>query len=259
MGASLAIQLALASIGTKFFPALIQEHGLGLVFLVMGLTELATVILLFNSFSYFSANIGKRGEADGAIPALPSSARALCAASLVALFLFQFSRFMVVGYGFQIGDFFGLRRPFIGSVIGASYWLAGLGALVATVLPRRLGRLPPLLFAGVGTLTSVFVLVVWGRSPAVFAITTGAAALLTFVALPYHYGVCFAIDESRALGVWTGFISKFGLALGPASGAFLLSQQALPTVLEISAILVFTATLIACWPARRIDSHLEEV
>lgn len=252
MGASLAIQLALASVGAQFFPALIHAHGLGVVFLVMALTELATAGLVLHAWTYFATRAGAcTGRAPGA-PAL--SARMLCIASMAALFLFQFSRFMVVGYGFQIGDFFAHPRPFVGAVIGASNWLAGAGALIATALPRRMGRMWPLILAGVGTLFSALVLIYCGTVPAAFALATGAAALLTFIALPYHYGVCFAIDETGALGVWTGFVSKFGLALGPASGAFLLSRNTLPGVLAISAALVFAATLLACWPARRIDS-----
>lgn len=253
MGASLAIQLALASVAAQFFPDIIRTHGLGVVFLVMCAVELATAALLLHGLAQFSALIATSRRRRTHTPRLPARARLYCGASMLALFLFQCSRFMVVGYGFQIGDFFALPRPYVGSVLGVGNWLAGAGAVIATVLPRRLGRRWPLLLSGAGTLLAAWTLSVLGSEAPVFAITTCAAALLTFITLPYLYGVCFAIDERGALGIWTGFISKLGLALGPASGAFLMAQLSLPVVLRISALLVFGATLLACWPARRID------
>jgi MFS family permease len=253
MGASLAIQLALASLGALFFPSVIRQHGLGIVFLVMTIVELATAALVLYTLADFSS-VGQAGDgAPRPASALPARVRVLCCASMFALFLFQFSRFMVVGYGFQIGDFFALPRPFVGSAIAVSNWLAGAGAVIATALPRRMGRTWPLLLAGTGNLLGAFALISFGTDPWVFAVATGVSALLTFIALPYLYGVCFAIDRGGAWGTWTGFVSKLGLALGPASGALLMAHHSLPAVLRISVLLVFAAILLACWPARRID------
>lgn len=253
MGASLAIQLALASVGAQFFPAIIRDVGLGVVFIVMSGVELATLGLVLISLAHFPRATAPPDGARAAPSGLGPQARVLCAASMLALFLFQFSRFMVVGYGFQIGDYFALQRPFVGAAIGVSNWLAGAGALIATALPRRLGRRWPLLCAAVGNLIAAWAIIRHGATPMVFAGATGASALLTFIALPYHYGVCFAIDARGVLGTWTGFISKLGLALGPACGAFLLARHSLPAVLWMSASLVCAATLLACWPALRID------
>lgn len=264
MGAALAIQLLLASLSARLFPAVVLEHGLAPVFLVMAVTELATAALVLRSLRHLPAAAGRSAHAArpaGSLDAppapggsLPPQARLLCVASMAALFLFQFSRFMVVGYGFHAGQYFALERPYVGAVISASNWLAGAGAVLATMLPARAGRTWPLLLAGLGNLLSACTLIGFGTDPAVFAIATCASALLTFVALPYHYGVCFAIDPRGAWGIWTGFVSKLGLALGPAAGAVLLTQHSLPTLLGISAVLVCAATLLACWPARCIDA-----
>lgn len=253
VGASLAVQLVLASAGAQLLPAVIRRHGTGVVFIVMCAVELLTLALVLRAFRFSAAPAPQRDAAPAARPPMPTQARLLRGASMFALFLFQFSRFMVVGYGFQIGDFFALSSAFVGLAIGAGNWLSGAGAVIATLLPRSLGRRRPLLLAGAGNLLAAIALIRFGAHPAVFALATGASALLTFVALPYHYGVCFAIDEDGALGTWTGFISKLGLALGPAAGAWLMGRHSLPGVLWISALLVFAATLLACWPARRTD------
>ncbi|GGC66353.1 MFS transporter [Undibacterium terreum] len=253
MGASLAIQLALASGGAQFLPRIIQADGLAIVFIIMSGFELLALALLMLKAEYFSSIRVMRHPVENEKSDLSTDAKLLFGLALFSLFLFQASRFMVVGFGFQIGDLFSFKRPFVGSVIGFGNWLSGAGALIATLLPRKTGRALPLIVAGIGNFSASIALVTLGHDPMIFALATCASALFTFVALPYHYGVCFAIDKTGALGIWTAFISKMGLSVGPAMGGFLISKYSLTAVLWLSAILVFTATTLACWPGRVAD------
>ena len=241
MGVGLAFQLAAASLASVYLPAVVLAHGLWPVFCIMALLELLGLALLAATHGMMNGQPAPSAPLRTLAPRIGVPG----AAALAALLLFQGGRFMVVGYGFQVGRLFGYDQADTGAVIALASWMAGGGALAAALMPARWGRIKPPLAAGLANLAASVALICWGAHPFAFALASCAMALFTFIALPYQYGVCFALDKGGRLGMWTGFASKAGLATGPACGAFLMSRFGLPILLALSAGLVFIATVTA--------------
>lgn len=254
MGVGLAFQLAAASLASLYLPKFVMEHGLWPVFCMMALLESIALALLL-SYRELMEHQGTAISALASTQAPRLSGAGVTA--LAALLLFQGARFMIVGYGFQIGHLFGYDKSSAGAIIGLASWMAGGGALAAAVMPARWGRIMPMLLASLANLAASVALIRWGAQPHVFALAMCAMALFTFIALPYQYGICFALDEDRRLGMWTGFASKTGLAAGPAFGAFFMLKFGLFPLLALSAGLVFLATLAAIGAALTVREAVE--
>ena len=111
-----------------------------------------------------------------------------------------------------------------------------LGALLASWLDVRYGRLKPLLWSTVGTAVALLTL----SGSATLAVFTAMAGLFNFswnVAGPYQFGALAEIDSSRRTVALAGVLVYAGLAVGPALAAAIISEQSVQNVIWMGIVL----------------------
>jgi predicted MFS family arabinose efflux permease len=249
-GLTVALQLVESGLSVIVGPALLNRFGsMGIYIPMAGLEAIAVPLFAFSSFVASNSTTLK---AKIAAP-VPWSKSPLAWAALVGIFLFQGSRFMTVAFGFEVGELFKLPQPFVGATLGLSTWLGAFGALGAVWLGKKVGRTGPLLLYGLCSLAGTSALLMWGSSKPAFAMVNALAVVVTFLALPYTFSICAEIDRSGRLTLWTGFVSKLGLAAGPLAGGWAYGHWGLVTLLIVSAIGGVAAIASSSFPAHRLD------
>ncbi len=165
------------------------------------------------------------------------------------IFLFQAANLGLGAFLIGIGIDQGQTRLFAGSVVGIGLAAGVPGAIAMMMLSRTLGWrpiVPALVIAGLAKL-----LVIFGTTPAGFALAVAAVYLTMAVALPYVLASCAKDDAAGRATVLGGFASKLGLACGPAVAGILYTMGS--TVL-VSASVATVMLAAACFALSfRID------
>jgi predicted MFS family arabinose efflux permease len=137
----------------------------------------------------------------------------------------------------------------VGKALALSAIGGFLGALLASWLDVRYGRLKPLLCSTLGTVVALLTLDGNGTLTAFVAMT----ALFNFswnFANPYQFGALAEIDSSRRTVALAGVLVYAGLAVGPALAAAIISEQSVHNVCWMGivfsglSLLLFGAILI---------------
>ncbi len=178
----------------------------------------------------------EQGKFSQAILAGPT----LCALTGCLLFFLNVGCFWTYIEPIGAGSGFDPARIGTGLAIGVA---AGIpGALLASVVGIRVGRLAPLVLAGLMTVLSVFLL----RGTPGFGQYVAAVALYNFAwnnALVYQFSVVNAVDRTgRSVAVAPAFYSA-GSAVGPGIAAFFVDANSYDVVLALVAGSVALSTI----------------
>jgi beta-alanine--pyruvate transaminase len=254
VGATLVIQLAQSALALMVLPPLIGRWGMAATYFPMAVVALVGLALLpFESKTLNEMGVSSSPRLNGDQSRSGTRMHLLVGLAAAGLFVFQGSRFMTASYGFAIGDYFHLDRPFVASALGLSTFLGILGSLIAFVVGSRLGQTWPIIAGSVIMAAMNAAFVTWGGNRLVFILTSDVSCIAAFALLPYFLTVCVAIDASGRLAVWTSFISTAGLAAGPVAGGWLLSNFGMLPLLIIASTFVALSGIASAFPALAID------
>jgi len=130
----------------------------------------------------------------------------------------------VWAYQERIGVGLGMDPKSVSRWLGISMLTWGvIGSMLASWLGMRLGRLwPQVLSLGVSVFAAL--LLVFGTSPALFALACGLIALSWFYGLPYQMGLLAHYDPLGRLNLIGCTMTTSGAALGPALAAILVAS-----------------------------------
>jgi predicted MFS family arabinose efflux permease len=124
----------------------------------------------------------------------------------------------------RIGVGLGMDPKSVSRWLGISMLTWGvIGSMLASWLGMRLGRLwPQVLSLGVSVFAAL--LLVFGTTPAAFALACGLIALSWFYGLPYQMGLLAHYDPLGRLNLIGCTMTTSGAALGPALAAILVAS-----------------------------------
>jgi predicted MFS family arabinose efflux permease len=130
----------------------------------------------------------------------------------------------VWAYQERIGVSLGMSSPAVSKWLGISMLTWGvIGSLLASWIGMRIGRIwPQTLSLGVSVLAAL--ILVFGTTPALFALACGLIALSWFYGLPYQMGLLSQYDPLGRLNLIGSTMTTGGAALGPALAAMLVGS-----------------------------------
>lgn len=243
-GLLLFIQFGFGGLGLMFLPRLVGLFGTASLFLALAAFSLASLALL-----PFAPEIPPP-------PAASAERRpvnwAPLSLALAALFLFQAGNMGLAAYIIDLGRAYGLETGRIAFALGVANWMGLLGALPVVALGLKLGRWPPILFGLCATLAGVAAFCGSADLKVFFAANVVTAVTWAFV-VPYLLGLSAAFDKVGRTAALAGFVSKMGLASGPAAAAFLIQGRDFPRLIVVSLAALVLCLFAAAWPAMRLD------
>lgn len=152
---------------------------------------------------------------------IPTSRSLLPYITLVAIFLY----FCVLGsawaFARQIAIQANVESGIIGYIFAAATLVGISGGVVASFLSTRIGRIKPILGAGIMQILLVFVLTTSSTTFEFTASLLCVTTLLYFV-MPYIYGVAAMFGENGRWGVAGGGAGLLGIALSSSVGGLLV-------------------------------------
>jgi predicted MFS family arabinose efflux permease len=239
----LVIQFGLGGLGIFSLPLLVEQFGASVLFLAL----IAFSVLALVTLPMIPEHTLQPSDArDPSTSDARTFHYAGFVAALAAVFLFQSSSMGISAFLFNIGRTLGLPIEFISAQAGLSQIVAAASAL-AVFGVKRGGVLTIVVGIGVAIISRSLFL---GSSALTFAIAMfGAAATHTFV-LPYLLGLCASFDQRGRLTTFAGFISKLGLASGPAIGALLIAGDEYRHLITVALIGLAAAGVAATMAVR---------
>jgi len=154
----------------------------------------------------------------------------------------------------RIGVAAGLDERAVGKWLGLSMLVWGVGgSLLARVMSMSIGRMWPQVIS-LGASCLAVLLLVYGTTPAAFAISCGLIAFSWFYGLPYQMGLLAARDPKGRAALAGVMMSTGGMALGPAMAALLLVGRGHWPIGVFAGICYLCALAIAVPSARTAPS-----
>ena len=93
----------------------------------------------------------------------------------------------------------------------------------------------------------------WSASLAVYFLANALVAVTWALCIAYLLGMCAQLKADGRIAVLGGFVSKMGLATGPAACAFALQRVGYPVLIDVSAALMLLSGLFCFAPTRALD------
>lgn len=173
---------------------------------------------------------------------LESRIKRLAPLGLVGLIFFYLAVGGVWNFVERMGDSAGFEPTFIGFTLAAVSVVGVTGALTATWLSTRLGRIIPFV-AGIVIIAVSFVLLYGLSSQTLYILSAFLFKYGWWFISPYLLANMTTLDPSGRLIIATNFVIAFGQALGPFVVGFFLVQAATGQVIDYSPAL--TTGLVA--------------
>jgi DHA1 family inner membrane transport protein len=222
-GLSTAGQVAFGSPALYLMPSLLAVYGLRGVFWSLAALTVASTILV--------RHMPDRARQGAELPTA-SANRRLSKQSVLGLagvFTYFIAQGGVWAYLDRIGAVNQIEAANIGKALAISSIGGLLGALLASWLNIRLGRMKPLLLA---TLCSVVSLIILNLN-ATFIAYAAMASLFNSAwnfSVPYEFGALSLIDTSRRTVALGGVVVFGGLTVGPVIAASIISDTNLHNI-----------------------------
>lgn len=243
-GVLLIVQYGLGGIAIWALPPLVPRFGTAALFCVLIAFSLVAFVM--------SRFLGEYPMVER--PAAAKSGRfgAALLLTLLTVFLFQASNMGIAAYLIEVGREAGLGTEEAGAALGLATWVGLLGGLIVVVLPARFGRLWPLmagiLIAAAGT---------WAlhgsSSLSVYLTANSIVSVAWSMCMAYLLGMCAQLKSDGRVAVIGGFVSKMGLATGPAACAVALKVTGYSALIDVSAVVMAATALLCFVPALTLD------
>jgi len=222
-GLAAAGLVAYGSPALYLMPSLLSAHGLrGVFWLLAALTAIATPLVRY------MPNAARLSQTSPAA-VTRSGISTPSVIGLAGVFAYFTAQGGVWAYLDRIGTAHHIEAANIGMALALSAIAGLLGALLASWLDVRYGRLRPLFCAALGTTVALLTL----NESAAFAVFMLMTALNNFcwnVSIPYQLGALAQIDSTRRTVALSGVLSNAGLAAGPVVAAAIISERSVQNV-----------------------------
>jgi DHA1 family inner membrane transport protein len=251
-GILIVLQYTLYMVSIAVMPALVRRSGIEPVFWLLVSFSALTLVFVLLLPEYPPRPIGH------AVPDTRLRGLRLCA--LAAVLLFQCGNMSVNAFSVSLGQAGGLSLGYVSESLSASGFAGLLGGVVTMLLPARWGLTRPLIASMLLAACSLAALFHVGDRT-VWLLATMANGMAWALALSLLLGMCASFDYSGQSAVWSGFMSKLGLASGPLLGSFMLNTPASYQALIVLGTVFVCLGLVAALPPvfvadRRASSRL---
>jgi MFS transporter, DHA1 family, inner membrane transport protein len=232
--------VAYGSPALYLMPSLLSAHGLrGVFWLLAALTAVAIPLVRYMPDRARLSETSQATVGTGGI----STPSVIGLGGVFAYFLAQGG---VWAYLDRIGAAHHIDAAKVGTALALSAIAGLLGALLASWLDIRYGRLRPLFCAACGTAVALLIL----NESAAFAVFVCMTALNNFcwnLSIPYQLGALAEIDPTRRTVALSGVLSNAGLAAGPAVAAAIISEHGLQNVSWMGMSFTGLSLLLFAW------------
>ncbi len=239
-----AISIAYSGVLTFVAPYIL--HAAGLAGLLITLSCMTLLALLTIPWVLRFGPAASRPTKTQQFVSLPSRVAPL----LVMMLLLYTGHGAIWAFQERIGVAAGLDDHAVGKWLGLSMLVWGVGgSLLARLLSMTIGRMWPQVIS-LGASCVAVLLLVYGSTPAAFAISCGLIAFSWFYGLPYQMGLLAARDPKGRAALAGVMMSTGGMALGPALAALLLVGHGHWPIGVLAGICYLCALAIAVPSAR---------
>ncbi|HTV96265.1 MAG TPA: MFS transporter [Steroidobacteraceae bacterium] len=239
-GILMVLQYTLYMVAIAVMPTLVRRAGIAPLFwLLVGFSALTLVFVLL--LPEYPPRTTEKALPDARMRGLR-----LCA--LAAVLLFQAGNMSVNAFSVSLGQAGGLSLDYVSESLSASGFAGLLGGMVTMCIPTRWGLTRPLIASmalAAGSLAALFHV----GDRAVWLMATMANGVAWALVLSLLLGVCASFDYSGQSAVWSGFMSKLGLATGPLLGSLMLNTSARYQALIVLGTTFVCLGLAAALPA----------
>jgi predicted MFS family arabinose efflux permease len=238
--------VAYASPALYLMPSLLASVGLrGAFWLLAGLTAAATLLV---------PQLPDSGRLSEKSPT-PIGKLRISRPSFIGLggvFFYCLAQGAVWAYLDRIGTAHHIDAPHVSMALALSAIAGLLGALLASWLDVRYGRLKPLLGSGLGTVIALLTL----NESNLFAAFVAMTALFNFswnLSAPYQFAALAELDPSRRTVALGGVIASAGVAAGPMVAAALISERSVQNVSLMGVAFTVVSLFLFGWIRTRME------
>jgi predicted MFS family arabinose efflux permease len=247
-GMLLVVQVFAGGLGVMSLPLLVLRFGTKVLFIWLMVLSVTTLVMLQFVPDYPARAPGT--QAQGAASGTSKLKPLLLALSSV--FLFQAGNMGLFAFLIGLGKRNGLELTFVSRSLGLASWIAILGAILVIVVSTRFGIFKPILGGMLVALIGTFALNYSEVKWIWIASNIGTGIAWNFV-ISHLLGMCARFDETGQAAVWSGFVSKMGLASGPLLASFILGGGTYSALIATSLVLLTGAMLASAVPAWGLD------
>lgn len=244
-GVLLVVQFGLGGLAIALLPPLVPQFGTAALFCVLMAFSATALVMMQFLGDYPVAPPAARVAGGGR----PGAALLL---TLLTVFVFQGANMGLAAYVIEIGREAGLTTSEASSALGVGTWLGMLGGALVVVLPARFGRTWPLMIGIVLTAAGCWMLH-WSASLAVYFVANAVVSITWALCIAYLLGMCAQLQADGRIAVLGGFVSKMGLASGPAACAYALKFTGYPVLIDVSSALLIVSGVLCLVPALALD------
>lgn len=249
-GALLVFQFAFGGLGSWLLPALVEEHGMWLLFACMAIMDLAAIATAL--FLRVGAGPTERASHHAVEIRSGTPFFVLTAAVLLALFLFQAAQMGLFAFIIPLGENSALALRFISQTVGWTTWIGALGAVCVIAFGTRFGRTRPLALAMLVTLIGISGLYLAQHKTIFFAANAMSAITWSFV-VPYLFGIVSMLDRTGRLATLAGFVSGLGLASGPLFAGWLVRPNDFVPLISVALAFLLVSAVAMVSASVRVD------
>jgi predicted MFS family arabinose efflux permease len=244
-GFAAAALVAYGSPALYFTPPFLDAHGLRGVFWVLAaLTAVTTPLVRY---------LPDRARLTQASSTIVGGLSLASAIGLLGIFAYFTAQGGVWAYLDRLGTEHHIDAARVGIALALSAIAGLLGALVASWLDVRYGRLKPLIFAALGTAVALLALDASADFMA-FILMTGLFNFCWNVSIPYQLGALAQIDPTRRTVALSGVLSNAGLAAGPVVAAAVISERSVQNVSVMGIAFTVLSLIMFAWILKRQGS-----
>lgn len=236
----LITQFAYAIVGFMFAPCLLGRWTIDAAFICFAILSTLSIPLI--KYIPTSSSSDKTPSNDYENPAIsPFQFSAGC--SVVAIFLFYIGLNAVWAYFERVGDHYGLSAEAMGQAFTLANIVAVVGALLIVYMDLKKYR-TALLYILLILITISIVPLLGNISVTVFTISASIFLFSWCVAVPLMFGAIADMENPGKIIALANAALSWGLALGPAVGAYLYAFGGYSTIVWVGIASFITSLLL---------------
>jgi predicted MFS family arabinose efflux permease len=243
-GVLLIVQFGLGGLAIALLPPLVPTFGTAALFCVLIAFSLVALGMLRFLDDYPARDVVAAARGTRAGYALVFT--------FLTIFVFQAANMGLAAYVIEIGRSAGLETAATSWALGVATWLGLLGGAIVVAMPARFGRVWPLMAGIVLTAAGSWALR-FSESLVVYFAANAVVAVTWALCIAYLLGMCAQLSVDGRVAALGGFVSKMGLASGPAVCAFALQRVGYPVLIDVSAALILSSGVLCLAPAIALD------
>lgn len=245
-GVLLVVQFGLGGVGILVLPPLVPLVGVQVLFIALIAFALTALVMMRFLDDYPPAAAPAAATAVTQVPRWPLVLTLLC------VFLFQAANMGLSAFIIEIARAEGLTTAQSGPALAVANWLGIVGAGIVVVVSARFGRTAPLMAGIVLTAIGSWFLHM-SESTLVYFLANAVVAITWAMVIAYLLGMCAQLRSDGRIAVIGGFVSKLGLASGPAAFAWFVQGDNYSPLIDVSVVALVVCGVACLAPTKWLD------